>query len=110
MKFAMISQPKETYQEIYNEKRDTAISYLYTKGYRAINAVSDLFTTCGTLKPRLRELGQRLTIMSEVSLVYFISGWENDRNCKLEYLAAKEFDIEVEFEETVIERIKNLQV
>jgi len=48
--------------------------------------------------------------MSEASLVYFLSGWENDRNCKLEYLAAKEFDIEVELEETVIERIKNLQV
>lgn len=104
MKKAMISQPmgNKTEEEIKLTK-EKATKYLESKGYEVVNT---LFTdewynnnnTDDVINRPLYFLAQSLVKMSACDAVYFCKGWEEKRGCKIEHLAAKEYNLEIIYE------------
>ena len=46
-------------------------------------------------KPPLETLGRSLEKMAEADAVIFAPGWRNARGCRVEHLAASEYDLKV---------------
>lgn len=44
-------------------------------------------------------LGKSIQLLSEADIAYFVKGWDNARGCKIEYLCAVEYGIDVIIEE-----------
>lgn len=43
-------------------------------------------------------VGKDITALLECDAVFFLSGWHNDRECRLEYAAARIYDKKIMFE------------
>jgi hypothetical protein len=39
--------------------------------------------------------GKAIMLMSDADAVYFMPGWENSRGCRIEYIVAKEYGIQI---------------
>lgn len=93
---AMISQPMngKTVEEILSVK-ERAKAYLNAKGYEVINTYWP--GESNPLDP-VNLLGSAIMTMSKVDLVYFCSGWEDARGCRIEHDVAIEYDIAIEHE------------
>lgn len=106
-KKAMLSQPMngKTDEEIV-ETREKAIRFLEAKGYEVVNT---LFTDewyshenmerRGVVQIPLCFLAKSLENMSLCHVAYFCKGWENARGCRIEHEAAKEYGLEIFYEE-----------
>lgn len=106
-KKAMLSQPMagKTEQEIV-ETREHAINVLQAKGYEVINT---LFTDEWYSQEKMKERGvvqiplcflaKSLENMSLCHTAYFCKGWENARGCRIEHAAAKDYGLEILYEE-----------
>lgn len=106
-KKAMFSQPMagKSEQEI-TETRERAIRALEAKGYEIVNT---LFTDEWYSKEKMEERGvvqiplcflaKSLENMSLCHVAYFCKGWENARGCRIEHQAAKDYGMEIIYEE-----------
>lgn len=107
MKKAMLSQPMagKTNEEIV-ATREQAIKALTERGFEIVNT---LFTDEWYSKASMTERGveniplcflaKSLENMSLCHAAYFCKGWENARGCKLEHEAAKDYGLEIIYEE-----------
>lgn len=107
MKKAMLSQPMagKTEQEI-RETREKAIAALEKMGYSVVNT---LFTDEWYSPEKMRERGvvqvplcflaKSLENMSLCHTAYFCKGWENARGCRIEHDAARDYGLEIIYEE-----------
>ena len=104
---AMVSQPMagKPLAEI-TATRDKAIEDLRERGYDVINTLfpdawyaKQELEKRGVVKIPLFYLAKSLEVMSQCSAVYFCKGWENYRGCKIEHEAAKEYGLEIIYEE-----------
>lgn len=107
MKKAMLSQPMagKTDEEIV-ATREQAIKALTERGFEIVNT---LFTDEWYSKASMTERGvenislcflaKSLENMSLCHAAYFCKGWENARGCKLEHEAAKDYGLEIIYEE-----------
>ena len=103
----MISQPMadKTEEEIKNS-RENAIKFLSEKGYTIVNT---LFTDEWYSKEKMKERGviqiplcflaKSLENMANCHVAYFCKGWENARGCKIEHEVAKQYGLEILYEE-----------
>lgn len=106
MKKAMLSQPMagKTQDEIV-KTRDKAISTLKARGFVIINTLfTDEWYGQEQMKARGVEqiplcfLAKSLENMSLCHAVYFCSGWEATRGCKLEHDAAVAYGLDIIYE------------
>lgn len=103
-KKAMISQPMngKTDEEI-EYKRSTTIHALNNKGYAVVNTFFDFnhdkLKATGYGNIGLYYLAKSLEAMSACDAVYFCKGWEDARGCRIEHDAAKEYGLELIYEE-----------
>ena len=104
---AMISQPMagKTEKEI-TETRERAIKHLEGLGYEVINTkFTDEWYSAKAMKKRGVEniplcfLAKSLENMSLCDTVYFCDGWLNARGCRIEYLAAREYAMNILYED-----------
>ncbi|CAK7008779.1 MAG: hypothetical protein EUB_01610 [Eubacterium sp.] len=104
---AMLSQPMagKTNEEI-KTTRDRAIKVLTAQGYEIVNT---LFTDKWYSQERMEERGvvqiplcflaKSLENMSLCHVAYFCKGWEQNRGCRIEHEAAKEYGLKIIYEE-----------
>ena len=107
MKKAMISQPMagRTESEII-KARNGAKKVLESWGYKVINT---LYTDEWYSKDKMKERGveqiplcflaKSLENMSLCHTAYFCKGWEDARGCRIEHMVAKEYGLEIIYEE-----------
>lgn len=96
MKRVFISQPMrdKTASEIILE-RNKAISDIVNKLGEDVYII-DTYLTEGPMDvPPLWYIGKSLELMSTADIVYFTEGWERYRGCRVEHLAAHEYDIKI---------------
>ena len=107
MKKAMLSQPMagKSEEEII-ETRDKAIKTLKERGFEIVNTLftdewysKENMTERGVVQIPLCFLAKSLESMSLCHAVYFCKGWENARGCKIEHEAAKNYGLEIIYEE-----------
>lgn len=106
-KKAMLSQPMagKTEQEIV-ETRERAIKALQAKGYEVVNTLftdewysQEKMAERGVVQIPLCFLAKSLENMSLCHAAYFCKGWENARGCRIEHAAAKDYGLEILYEE-----------
>ena len=104
---AMLSQPmaNKSEQEI-KETREHAISFLRENGFDIVNTLfTDEWYNHEQMKDRgvvqipLCFLAKSLESMSMCHTVYFCKGWQMTRGCRIEHEAAKEYGLEIIYEE-----------
>jgi len=109
MKKAMLSQPMagKTDEEIV-ETRERAIKELRSRGYEVVNTLftdewysKESMEKRGVVQIPLCFLAKSLENMSLCDVAYFCKGWENARGCRIEHEAAKEYGLEIMYEEYV---------
>ena len=107
MKKAMLSQPMagRSEQEII-ETRERAIAALEAKGFETVNTLfTDEWYSEQAMKERgvvqipLCFLAKSLENMSLCHAAYFCKGWEQARGCRIEHEAAKDYGLEIIYEE-----------
>lgn len=107
MKKAMLSQPMagKTEKEII-ETREKAIAALKSRGYEIVNTLftdewysKESMTSRGVVQIPLCFLAKSLENMSLCHAAYFCKGWENARGCRIEHQAAKDYGLEIIYEE-----------
>lgn len=99
MKTAMISQPMrgKTKEEIL-AVRDEAKKELASMGYDALDTYYGVDFPWFVKSNALYCLGQSLMDMACCDVVYFCSGWEDARGCRIEHEAAKDYGIDIIYE------------
>lgn len=104
---AMISQPLagKTKAEVVNT-RDTATKVLKMLGYEVVNTLytdpwysSEAMNERGVVNIPLCFLARSLENMSKCHTAYFCKGWEDARGCRIEHEAAKEYGLDIIYEE-----------
>lgn len=107
MKRAMISQPMNGLDdEKINKVRSKAKTELEKLGFEVINTFfSDSFNNDqkifekGVVNEPLFYLAKSLEIMSTCDAVYFCSGYERARGCRIEHEAARAYGLTTLYEE-----------
>ena len=106
MKKAMLSQPMagKTEEEIITT-RNKAIAELTEKGFEIVNTLftddwysDEQMIERGVVQLPLCFLAKSLENMSLCHTVYFCSGWELTRGCKIEHEAAVAYGLEIIYE------------
>lgn len=104
---AMLSQPMDgkTQEEIV-ETRERAIRAIQDMGYKVVNTLfTDEWYSKKAMKSRgvvqipLCFLAKSLENMSLCHVAYFCKGWEQARGCRIEHEAAKDYGLEIIYEE-----------
>jgi hypothetical protein len=106
-KKAMFSQPMAGLtQEQIVAAREKAVAYLTAQGYEVVNTLftdewysKEKMTERGVVQIPLCFMAKSLENMSLCHTVYFASGWENARGCRIEHAAANAYGLEVIYEE-----------
>lgn len=101
----MISQPmKDLSNEKIIEARKKAIHTLKTLGYDVIDIfftdyTDDSYIAEDTKHKPVAYLAKSIEKMSKCDAVYFIKGWETARGCKIEHEIAKDYGLEIIYED-----------
>ena len=104
---AMLSQPMggKTQEEIV-ETRERAIRALQDRGYKVVNTLftdgwysKEYMEARGVVQIPLCFLAKSLENMSLCHAAYFCRGWEQARGCRIEHEAAKDYGLEIIYEE-----------
>lgn len=106
-KKAMLSQPMAgKSEEEIAATREKAMKALEAKGYTVINTLfTDEWYAPEAMQKRgveqipLCYLAKSLENMSKCHAAYFCKGWENYRGCRIEHQAAKDYGLEILYEE-----------
>lgn len=106
MEKVMISQPMngKTEEEITNEK-NKAVSKLTKMGYEVVDTYfcedwtkKENMEKEGVVNIPVKFLGKSIEAMSHCHAVYFCSGWEKARGCKIEHDIAVEYGLKIFYE------------
>lgn len=104
---AMLSQPMggKTQEEIV-ETRERAIRAIQDMGYKVVNTLftdewysKEAMKLRGVVQIPLCFLAKSLENMSLCHVAYFCKGWEQSRGCRIEHKAAKDYGLEIIYEE-----------
>lgn len=107
MQKIMISQPMHglTDEQII-ETRDRFLEYAKKEGLTVINTYfsdeyysKESLTQRGVVQIPLSFLAKSVENMSLCHKAYFAKGWENARGCKIEHEIAKQYGLEIIYEE-----------
>ena len=107
MKRVMISQPMSglTDDEI-TQTQNRAYQHLRDIGYDVVNTLfldypsdEDLKVSRGIIQPHIFYLSNAVREMSKCDAVYFVKGWKDARGCKIEHEIAREYGLELIYEE-----------
>ena len=94
-----ISQPMngKTDEEIFQEREDTIklLKKRYGEDIEIINSYINN-PAPSDANPPVYYLGESIKLLSQADLVYFIDGWNKARGCKIEYIIASEYGINIE--------------
>lgn len=99
-KVVMISQPMNGLgynRIIFN--RLAAVDYLDSLGYDVLDTVLNTEEFNDAKHVSVRCLAESIKFMSDVDAVYFLKGWEEARGCKIEHEIAKQYGLEIIYEE-----------
>lgn len=104
---AMLSQPMAgKSQEEITQTRERAIKALESRGYKVVNTLfTDDWYSRENMEARGVEniplcfLAKSLENMSLCHAAYFCAGWERARGCRIEHQAAKDYGMEIIYEE-----------
>ena len=104
---AMLSQPMagKTEEEIV-ETRERAIKTLEARGYEIVNTLftgewysAEKMKKRGVVQIPICFLAKSLENMSLCNAVYFCTGWESARGCRIEHDVAQAYGLETIYEE-----------
>lgn len=80
------------------EKADMIKAYLSRHGHTPVNP----FDICAGKNPDYKDhLCRDLRILMDCDAVYFASGWNDSRGCRIEYVTATEFGMTKMFEDSL---------
>jgi hypothetical protein len=99
MKTVMISQPMNglSEDEILSI-RQRAVNYLQSHNYHVLDSYFSDLNTNNIKNVGLYYLSKSLEVMSKCDSVYFCKGWEVARGCKIEHEVAKNYGLEIIYE------------
>jgi Asp-tRNA(Asn)/Glu-tRNA(Gln) amidotransferase A subunit family amidase len=93
----MVSQPmKGKTEERVRAERSRIVEELERRGCEVVDTVFPDFTNSGNIP--LKYLAKSLEYMADVDLVYFMSGWEAARGCRIEWQCAVDYGVPREYE------------
>jgi hypothetical protein len=107
MKKAMLSQPMagKTDDEIVST-RDKAVAALREREFEIVNTLftdewysKENMEARGVVQIPLCFLAKSLENMANCHAAYFCKGWENARGCRIEHEAAKNYGLEIIYED-----------
>lgn len=100
MKKIMVSIPMQSIpaEEINDRFKELHYKVL-NKGYELVNSFITEDLSLTILNPSVWYLSKSIEIMSTVDAVYFCKGWENARGCKIEHEIAKNYGLEIIYED-----------
>lgn len=75
-------------------ERNKAISDIINQLGEEVYIINNLPHLFKDVSP-LWYLGRSLELMSSADIVYFAKGWKKYRGCRVEHLAAREYDIKI---------------
>ena len=92
-----ISQPMNDLSE--EEVRNTrlTIEKKIKQLFGNVDIINSFYLERG-LKP-LFNLGRSIQLLSEADIAYFATGWSKARGCRIEYMCASDYGIDILFEE-----------
>lgn len=104
MKKIMISQPMNGLDDdLILKKRYTITKELQNKGYKVIDSYIDDYPSDEEVNKVIHipvnYLAKSIDVLSRVDTIFLCKGWENARGCKIEHQIAKEYGIEILYEE-----------
>lgn len=87
-------------EEQIRKNRESAISYLKEKGYEIVDTIfSDDFQRemkeGSIAHVPVKYLAKSIDFMANCHAVYFLSGWENARGCRIEHSIAQDYGLEI---------------
>ena len=87
---AIISQPMrgKTEAQVRQERAET-VKQLEALGYEVVDTVFLFFTDAAPLK----YLAKSIAYIAEVDFVFFMRGWENARECRIEHQCCVDYGI-----------------
>lgn len=101
MKKIMISQPMrgKTDEEI-KEVRNRFLKFAEKNNYEVVNTLFSKDWVKENLSKDVKNipvffLAKSIEKMSLCDTIYFAKGWENARGCLIEYMAARQYNIEI---------------
>jgi hypothetical protein len=99
MKTVMISQPMNNLSEdeILSVKQ-RSVNYLQSHNYHILDSYFSDLNTNNIKNVGLYYLSKSLEVMSKCDAVYFCKGWEVARGCKIEHEVAKNYGLEIIYE------------
>jgi Asp-tRNA(Asn)/Glu-tRNA(Gln) amidotransferase A subunit family amidase len=91
-KKVIICQPMrgKTEQQVRQEREELVIE-LTKQGYEVVDTVFPDFTNQGNIP--LKYLAKSLDFIADVDAVYFMDGWQDARECRIEHLACVDYGI-----------------
>lgn len=107
MKKIMVSQPMHGFtNEQIVETRNRFLQFAEKENLEVINTLftdewysKDKMVERGVVQIPLCFLAKSLENMSLCNKVYFAKGWENARGCRIEHQVAKDYGVEIIYEE-----------
>ena len=107
MKKIMVSQPMYGFtNEQIVETRNRFLQFAEKENLEVINTLftdewysKDKMVERGVVQIPLCFLAKSLENMSLCNKVYFAKGWENARGCRIEHQVAKDYGVEIIYEE-----------
>ena len=97
-----ISQPMngKTNEEIEKVREKAINSIKNNCSDQEIEVIDSFFKDAPDVKTRgLYYLGKSLELLATADVAYFAGNWENYRGCRIEHEAAKDYGLEVIYEE-----------
>lgn len=92
----LISQPQERADQSASRlEKEKVICALKAYGHIIFDEATYEELSPKDAKPLLWRLGRRIQLMARADAVYFMDGWENDRDCRLEYEVATAFRLTI---------------
>jgi Asp-tRNA(Asn)/Glu-tRNA(Gln) amidotransferase A subunit family amidase len=84
-------------EEQVRRERAAVVGRLEASGCEVVDTVFPDFTNSGNIP--LKYLAKSLEAMADVDFVYFMSGWEFVRGCRIEHAAAVDYGIKHSYQE-----------
>ena len=95
MKKVFISQPMKGLSDTEIKEERKAIKQTIIKEYGDVEFIDSYFEGAPATAKPLWFLGKSLELLSTADMAFFANDWESARGCRIEHIAAEEYEIEI---------------
>jgi len=95
MKKVFISQPMKNLSDTEIKEKRRAIKETIKRDYGDVEFIDSYFEGAPASAKPLWFLAKSLELLSTADMAFFANDWESARGCRIEHIAAEEYEIEI---------------